>query len=557
MSWSKWVDRWRRRFGLSKPVTAKQPILDDDAFGLKKHLHELSKGTISEAAVARFMAMAEAAQSGTPIKPQFNVHFYAPPKGVVPEASKGIVAAHDAAFQGMINGEVINLLGSGFPGYPFLSELTQISEYRDLSERVANELTRKWIKFRSESKSGDKTERIKTIEKEFKRLKVRKLFRECAVKDGEFGRCQIFIDMGENKGPEIKTPLMLNKFKIPLKSIRALKLVEPISTYPAAYNAANPLAQDYYDPSSWFVYGSEVHKSRMLTFVSRPLPDILKPVFNFSGMSMSQLGMPYVDYWLSTRTNVGEILKNFRTMVLKTDMSDALSDQGSPKTLMNRLKIFAGGRNNFGVFAIDKDKEEEVNEIDTPLSGLKDLQAAAQEHMAAVAKTPLVVLLGISPSGLNASVDGEMRVFYDYVKDMQDILFRENLEHLMKVVMLSEFGFIDEDITFDFEPLVEMTEKERALIRKSDAEAGTTYIAGGVIDPMEERTRLATDPNSGYDNLNVNKIIKPPTPALVQKLDAKTNASSSAENGAREGAEMNAPDAKLKALDAILEAMEI
>jgi hypothetical protein len=59
----------------------------------------------------------------------------------------------------------------------------------------------------------------------------------------------------------------------------------------------------------------------------------------------------------------------------------------------------------------------------TPRWALSMLQAQAQEQMAAVSSIPLVKLLGIAPTGLNASSDGEIRVFYDYIHALQQSIF--------------------------------------------------------------------------------------------------------------------------------------
>jgi hypothetical protein len=50
------------------------------------------------------------------------------------------------------------------------------------------------------------------------------------------------------------------------------------------------------------------------------------------------------------------------------------------------------------VFAIDKDTEDFAN-VEKSLAGLDKLQAQAQEHMAAVCGIPLVILLGVTPTG--------------------------------------------------------------------------------------------------------------------------------------------------------------
>lgn len=462
---------------------------------------------ISQTFMAYLEELASSPLTGVGKPTKFPIQLYEPPKGVAPARH---VLAMDAELSVVYSGTNLASFFSGFPGFPgfpYLSELTQMTEYRDMSERVAAEMTRKWIKFKSKG-DDDKVEAIAIIEAAMKRHDIRGLFREAATKDGWFGRMNLFINLGDTEGDELAKPLMINPYKIKRGSLKGFKLVEPITTYPAAYNASLPLEADYYVPSAWFVYGQRVHATRLLEFCSRPLPDLLKPVYNFSGISLSQLAQPYVDYWLSTRNSVGNLLRNFSTSVLATDMSSVLQGgDGSP--VFNRAKVFTALRDNQGIFLIDKEQED-FKKVETSLAGLDKLQAQAQEHMAAVAKTPLVILLGITPAGLNNSQDSEIRIFYDYVADQQEILFRPNLDIVIKVIMLSELGYIDEDIEYDFEPLYAMTEKELALIRKSDGEAGVAYITAGVIDAEEERTRVANDPQSGYSNLDLNKVITPP-----------------------------------------------
>ncbi|WP_163505183.1 anti-CBASS protein Acb1 family protein, partial [Escherichia coli] len=74
-----------------------------------------------------------------------------------------------------------------------------------------------------------------------------------------------------------------------------------------------PLAADYYKPQSWYVMGKEVHASRFLSFVSRPVPDVLKAAYNFGGLSLSQIAEPYVDNWIRTRDSVGDMVHSYST----------------------------------------------------------------------------------------------------------------------------------------------------------------------------------------------------------------------------------------------------
>ena len=258
-----------------------------------------------------------------------------------------------------------------------------------------------------------------------------------------------------------------------------------------------------------------------MTVVTRPLPDILKPAFNFAGMSLSQLAEPYVDNWLRTRQSVSDLLNNFSITALATSMDQVLQGEDDGADLMSRAELFTATRSNKGLMLLDKEREELV-QINTPLSGLHELQAQSQEQMCSVSRMPAIVLTGISPSGLNASSDGEIRIFYDWVAAQQEAHWREPLEVILKVVQLSLFGEIDPDIGFTFTPLYQMTPKEESEIRLSDSQADCAYIAAGVVDPSEVRERLARDPNSGYQSLDTSVELVPPVEPTGEEDPAAT-----------------------------------
>jgi phage-related protein (TIGR01555 family) len=145
---------------------------------------------------------------------------------------------------------------------------------------------------------------------------------------------------------------------------------------------------------------------------------------------------------------------------------------------------------------------EEMGQQNTPLGTLDALQAQSQEHMAAPCHIPLIKLFGVVPTGLNATGEGEIQVWYDFVRSRQENLFGPQFDVILKLIQLDLFGSIDPNIGYEWVPLDEPTAKEKAEERKSDAERDTAYINAGVVDPDEVREKLQRDPNSGYDNLS-------------------------------------------------------
>lgn len=382
--------------------------------------------------------------------------------------------------------------GLGFLGFPYLAELSQRAEYRHVASIWAEHCTRKWIKL-----TGDE-EKAKKIGAELDRLDVRDLFREAIEKECFFGRIHVHMDFGDwDKPAEQATPLVIDKAKISLqRPLKRIDIVEPAWVYPGPYSAQNPLAPDFYRPSAWYISGQTVHASRLLTMVGRPMPNLLKPAYAFGGVSLTQICKPYVDNWLRTRQSVSDLIHSFSVMVLKTDMDPILSG-GTGDPLFKRVDLFNKMRDNRGTFVVNKDTEEFEN-VAAPIAGLDKLQAQALEQIASVSGIPLVILLGITPSGLNASSEGEIRVFYDKIMAYNQKVAGPCLRTLLNVVQLSLFGEIDPEIGFEFESLWEMSDADKAAVRKSDAEADATYVDMGSVSNEEVRQRLNDEEGGLY-----------------------------------------------------------
>lgn len=407
---------------------------------------------------------------------------------------------------------------TGFIGYPRLAELAQISEYRSVTETTASEMTRQWIEIKSIG-DDDNSEKIKQIEECYEKLNIRDVFRKAIESDGFFGRGQIMIQMKGQDNDKLGNPLLLTSKTIGKGCLKALVPIEPMWTAPAQCNTTDPTAEDFYKPKTWFVMGREIHRDRLFTLISRPVPDLLKSAYNFGGVSMSQLMMPYVDRWLRTVDSVSDLLHSFSLSGIKTDMSTILSGGCDEEVNMTlRAEVYNRFRDNRGLMMLDKDNEE-FFQFNTPLSGLDALLAQSQEQLAMPSHTPLVKLLGVTPSGLNASSEGEIAVYYDYIKALQENILRDPLDKVLKLVQLHLFGEIDDSITFSFVPLAQMDESQLATIRKSDSDRDVAYIQAGVISAEEVRGRLASDTDSGYNGIDVEDVPEIPDDGFSDGLN--------------------------------------
>lgn len=389
---------------------------------------------------------------------------------------------------------------TGWPGFPVLSMLAQLPEYRTMHETLADEVVRTWGKVVSTSKDGAAATKITELTQKLERLNIRSLIRTAVIHDQAYGGAHIFPHLKEN-GVDVPpdTPLLLSPTFVKRGCLESFTCVEPMWVTPNAYNAIDPTKANFYKPSSWYMLSKVVSNTRLFTMISRPVGDMLKAAYSFRGVSISQLAMPYVDNWLRTRQSVSDTVKQFSITYFKVDMAQCLAPGGS-MSLDNRIQLFNLYRDNRNAGVVDKEGED-IAQINTPLSGLDALQAQSQEQMAAVSHIPLVKLTGITPAGLNANSDGEIRVWYDYVAGYQAHNAGPLMEWILDLVQLSEYGEIDPGLCWDWNPLYELTDLELADVREKNARTDLAYMEAQVVSGEAVQQRLAGDPNSGYASI--------------------------------------------------------
>ena len=388
---------------------------------------------------------------------------------------------------------------SAFIGYPALASMSQSSDYRSVAETTATEMTREWGEFK-----GDE-EKVNALNDAFNKHKIRDLMRRAFEVESTMGRAQIYIDLdgAQDDLPFVESPAGVRK-----GSLRGFALIEPMWSTPSAYNANDPTRSDFYVPTKWYVLGREVHADRLITLIMRPVPDMLKPAYNFGGISMLQLMKPYVERYQRTADSISQLVHSFSLSILATDMAGILTGGDSDASLFIRAGMFNKFRDNSGLMMLDKEVEE-LSQINTPLTGLPELLTKAQESMAAPSHTPLVKLLGITPSGLNANSDGEIRVYYDYIAAQQNAHMRPIIERIANIIQLDIFGEIDPDIRWEFNPLYQLDDKEKAEVQETNSRTARNLVEGGIVSPEEVRETLAADDESPFSNIDVSDVPEP------------------------------------------------
>ena len=384
---------------------------------------------------------------------------------------------------------------TSFVGYGVLQQIAQQGLIRACIQTVSDDLSRKWIKI----DGCDDPQKLEIIENELKKLHIKDLFHKAVTTTGYMGGAFIFIDTGED---DLTLPLAINDLSAELKEGSKVKfvVVDPVNVSPIEYNCIDPLRDDYMQPRMWQVLGKRVHASRLLTFVENQPPMLLKPNYNFLGIPQAQILWDYVMHFNQTRASTARLLEKISLLVVQTDMDAVLSDEHGIELFDAKMEFLERYRNNDSVFVCDKESEGVMN-VQTTIAGCTDVVRQSLELIACINRTPAVKLLGISPSGFNATGESDLKNYYDYISSKQE-LYREQIQTIINVIQLCEFGNIDPAITFKFEPLNEENKASQAMTAQTKIGALTQLVDRQAMSAEELRTAVREDEDLGLSFLD-------------------------------------------------------
>jgi len=220
-----------------------------------------------------------------------------------------------------------------------------------------------------------------------------------------------------------------------------------------------------------------------------------------------------MDYGMAWHS-VANLLSDFSQAVLKMrGLADAISQQES-NVVLDRMTAMDLCRSVARAIPIDAD-DEDFMRVATPMSGLPETLDRMMLRLASAARMPATLMFGQSPAGLNATGESDIRFFYDQIKASQEENLRPRLDRLLKVLFAAREGPTGgkepENWSYEFNPLWQETDQQRAAVRKTQAEIDSIYIADGVLDVEEvAMSRFGGDTYSTETVLDMEKRMEEP-----------------------------------------------
>lgn len=349
-------------------------------------------------------------------------------------------------------------------------------------------------------------EMITSIQKDDKRLRV-KFNLEQFVKMGRLFGIRVLIFKVD--GIDYSAPFNLDGVKA--NSYRGMSQVDPYWCVPEldAEAVQDPASEHFYEPTYWIINGQRYHRSHLAIFRANEVPDLLKPVYRYGGISVPQRIVERV-YAAERTANEGpQLAMTKRLTVWKTDLAALYANQDNAVT---HMQIFAQYRDNHGVKLVDT--EDTIDQHDTTLADLDATIMTQYQLVAAAANVPATKLLGTTPKGFNATGEYDESSYHEELETIQENDLTPVLDRHYLLLAKSKEQAVA--ITIDWAPVDSPTATEWATINKTKAETDNVLVTAGAIDGMDVRERIKRDPNSEYTGI---ADIVPEAPPVAPKVD--------------------------------------
>ncbi|MFU0503641.1 anti-CBASS protein Acb1 family protein [Pseudaminobacter sp. NGMCC 1.201702] len=328
-----------------------------------------------------------------------------------------------------------------------------------------------------------KNGQIELIEAEEKRLNVKSKVLETRKKARLFGGAALYIDLGD----DASQPLRVESVK--KQGIRFLTVLTPRQLQPGEIET-DPLSPLYGRPKDYTIVAGTtaqtvIHPSRLVIFYGNEMPDNdLTSGGAFAwGDSVLVSVMEAVKQADSTSANIASLI--FEANVDVITMEGLMAYVGTPdgeRKVSDRYRIAATGKSINRMLILDG--KEKYERKAASFTNLHELMDRFFQNVSGAADIPMTRLFGMSPGGLNSTGEADLRNYYDRVASGQRLEMQPAMANLDECLIRSATGARDPDIHYDWNPLWQMSEKEKAEVFEKKANAARTIAGKGQENPL-------------------------------------------------------------------------
>lgn len=257
-----------------------------------------------------------------------------------------------------------------------------------------------------------------------------------------------------------------------------------------------------------------VHESRLIIFRGAETDDYTRRLLNGWDFSILQNLLEPIQHFHEVFRASRIMMTDASQGVFKMKGLISMIAGGQRQQIETRAQMLDMGRSVARSIFLDADEGEDFTKIPTQFAGVSDQLIQASEMISAATGIPVLVLMGKTPSGLNASGDANVRIWYDSIKAYQNKKVVPKLVRVCGLVGRS-LGYQGETYTVEPKALWQETPTENATRRKTVAETDQIYANIDVLTPEQIQSNRFR-----ADGWNAETKIDPTDPPAPQAVTA-------------------------------------
>lgn len=240
-----------------------------------------------------------------------------------------------------------------------------------------------------------------------------------------------------------------------------------------------------------------VHESRLIPIAGDPLPyEAQTSRIYWQGRDAVTRAYQAVLDWEEARCRTKAIMERKQQAVFAMQGLGELIAADMEQTVQQRINAVDSVRNILNTVAVDADDSFSI--IDLGLGGLTDIIGKFEQAVSAETGIPIAVLFGESAKGLNATGEGDLRIYHELVASERLRRAQPALERLVSLIVAQRGipGEPADNWRITWPPLYTPTAKEAAEMDKLAADTLAVEIA--TLDKAVGMSALSEEQAAGY-----------------------------------------------------------
>jgi phage-related protein (TIGR01555 family) len=321
-----------------------------------------------------------------------------------------------------------------------------------------------------------KKPQIEAIEAEEKRLNLMGKLLETRIKARLWGGAAMVIGTGDQ---DLTAPLDVERIgKGGLKYLTVMTRRH----LTAGEIDRDPASEWYGKPKIYQLNSADgvqvlIHPSRLVVFngSQQPDEDIVTTTYAGWGDSVLLSVVDAIKQADGTAANIASLVFEAKVNVIRIpDFMQNIGNAEYRAKILERYTLAATAKGINGDLLLDK--EEEYEQKTASFATLPDVLMSFLQIVSGAADIPATRLLGQSPAGMNATGESDLRNYYDRLQAMQTVEMTPAMARLDECLIRSALGSRDPDIYYEWAPLWGMSEKEKADVFKTKADAARQLV---------------------------------------------------------------------------------